>query len=245
MKRLFTLISALLLCQFMVVAQNFLHVYSGDTRLAEVPTAELDSVTVRDTEFYNEDWVYAGKGTYEFTKVFTGTSSSTVYKRQVSEGKWQYKFENWLVQDFDLIIDYDASTGRCHVQPQATGYIHDSYGMIMAADGATYTGDEENYPSYFVENYNTFEIFMVYYVDAGTFGYGYEYLLLEETSAAPARERKLDVTIEMNTLHKKPVQSIRRAAPRRSATQSATLQQEGQVSNKQLQPMSTRDLTIQ
>lgn len=243
MKRLFTLISALLLCQFMVVAQNFLHVYSGDTRLAEVPTAELDSVTVRDTEFYNEGWVYVGKGTYEFTKVFAGTSSSTVYKRQVSEGKWQYKFENWLVQDFDLIIDYDASTGRCHVQPQATGYNHDSYGMIMAADGATYTGEEENYPSYFVENNNTFEIFMVYYVDAGNFGYGYEYLLLEKTSAAPARERKLDITVEMNTLHKKPVQSIRRAAPRRFATQPATLQQEGQVSNKQLQPMSTREIT--
>ena len=243
MKRLFTLISALLLCQLMVVAQNFLHVYSGDTRLAEVPTAELDSVTVRDTEFYNEGWVYVGKGTYEFTQAFTGTSSSTVYKRQVSEGKWQYKFENWLVQDFDLIIDYDASTGRCHVQPQATGYNHDSYGMIMAADGATYTGEEENYPSYFVENNNTFEIFMVYYVDAGTFGYGYEYLLLEETSAAPARERKLDVTIEMNTLHKKPVQSIRKATSRRSVTQSATLQQEGQVSNKQLQPMSTREIT--
>lgn len=243
MKRLFTLISALLLCQFMVVAQNFLHVYSGDTRLAEVPTAELDSVTVRDTEFYNEGWVYVGKGTYEFTQAFTGTSSSTVYKRQVSEGKWQYKFENWLVQDFDLIIDYDASTGRCHVQPQATGYNHDSYGMIMAADGATYTGEEENYPSYFVENNNTFEIFMVYYVDAGTFGYGYEYLLLEETSAAPARERKLDVTIEMNTLHKEPVQSIRKAASRRSATQSATLQQEGQVSNKQLQPITTREIT--
>lgn len=243
MKRLFTLISALLLCQFMVVAQNFLHIYSGDTRLAEVPTAELDSVTVRDTEFYNGGWVYVGKGTYEFTEVFTGTSSSTVYKRQVSEGKWQYKFENWLVQDFDLIIDYDASTGRCHVQPQATGYIHDSYGMIMVADGATYTGNEENYPSYFVENYNTFEIFMVYYVDAGNFGYGYEYLLLEETSAAPARERKLDVTIEMNTLHKGPVQSIRKAASRRSATQPATLKQEGQVSNKQLQPMSTREIT--
>lgn len=243
MKRLFTLISALLLCQFMVVAQNFLHIYSGDTRLAEVPTAELDSVTVRDTEFYNGGWVYVGKGTYEFTKVFTGTSSSTVYKRQVSEGKWQYKFENWLVQDFDLIIDYDASTGRCHVQPQATGYNHDSYGMIMAADCATYTGNEDAYASTFNEESGLFELCMVYYVDAGTFGNGYEHLQLHMQSQALARECKLGVEIEMNTPHMKPVQSIRKATSRRSVTQSATLQQEGQVSNKQLQPMSTREIT--
>ena len=45
MKKLFTLIGALLLWQAMAVAQNYLHISSGESTEV-VPMAELDSVTV-------------------------------------------------------------------------------------------------------------------------------------------------------------------------------------------------------
>lgn len=51
MKKLFTLLSALLLWQTMAVAQNFLHITQGDAVVA-VPIAQLDSVTLRDANFY-------------------------------------------------------------------------------------------------------------------------------------------------------------------------------------------------
>lgn len=54
MKKLFTLIGALLLWQSVAVAQNELHIWTGDTTKI-VRMAQLDSVTVRDAEFYKID----------------------------------------------------------------------------------------------------------------------------------------------------------------------------------------------
>ena len=54
MKKLFTLIGALLLWQSVAVAQNELHIWTGDTTKI-VRLAMLDSVTVRDAEFYKID----------------------------------------------------------------------------------------------------------------------------------------------------------------------------------------------
>lgn len=51
MKKLFTLISALLLWQATVVAQNYLHITSGDSTKM-VRMSDLDSVTVRPKDFY-------------------------------------------------------------------------------------------------------------------------------------------------------------------------------------------------
>ncbi len=54
MKKLFTLIGALLLWHTAAVAQNYLHIWTGDTTKI-VRMAQLDSVTVRDAEFYEID----------------------------------------------------------------------------------------------------------------------------------------------------------------------------------------------
>lgn len=51
MKKFLSLIGALLLWQTMAVAQNYLHIWSGDSTKI-VRMAELDSVTVRDASFY-------------------------------------------------------------------------------------------------------------------------------------------------------------------------------------------------
>ena len=212
MKKLFTLIGALLLWQTMAVAQNFLHITVDDSTKMMVPMAELDSVTVREVNYYGEGWRYVTTGTYEFTRVFSGISPSSVYKRKMEEDHlWQYKFESWLYDGYPLIIDYNDSTGRCHVQPQPTGYVHDTYGMIMATDGATYTGKEEEYPSYFHRYQNTFELFMVYYVEEGTFGYGYEYLQLNEEGGNSTRARmKKGAEPEIKSLELVPFEAARK-----------------------------------
>ena len=57
MKKLLSLIGALLLWQSVAVAQNYLHITSGDSTKI-VRMAELDSVTVRDAEFYAQS-IYA------------------------------------------------------------------------------------------------------------------------------------------------------------------------------------------
>ena len=51
MRKLFTFMSALLLLQTMAVAQNYLRISQGDS-LVSIPFRELDSVTVRDADFY-------------------------------------------------------------------------------------------------------------------------------------------------------------------------------------------------
>ena len=75
MKKLFALFGALLLWQSVAVAQNVLHIWTGDsTRVVRM--AELDSVTVRDTKFYGAAWEYVAMGTYQFTQVFGNISTS-------------------------------------------------------------------------------------------------------------------------------------------------------------------------
>lgn len=63
MRKLFTLIGALLLWHTAAVAQNYLHIWTGDTTKI-VRLAELDSVTIRDRVFYGYDWVSLGVGLY-------------------------------------------------------------------------------------------------------------------------------------------------------------------------------------
>ena len=211
MKKLFTFMSALLLWQTMAVAQNYLHISTGDST-KKVRIAELDSVTVRDKLFYGYDWEYVAMGTYDFAQVFGGVTTRPVYKQQLENSGtlWQFKVENWLKNNYPLFIDYDASTGRCHVKPQPTGYVHATYGMIMVADGATYTGNEDEYVSTYNTETGTFELFMVYYVNEGTFGYGYETLQLDLQASASARaqERRSE---SLDIQGKRPVQTLRRS----------------------------------
>lgn len=54
MRKIFTLMGALLLWHTVAVAQNYLHIFTGDTTQI-VRLAELDSVTIRDANFYKFD----------------------------------------------------------------------------------------------------------------------------------------------------------------------------------------------
>ena len=203
MRKLFTLIGALLLWQTVAVAQNYLYITSGDSTKI-VLMDELDSVTVRDKVYYGGEWEYLTTGTYTYTVLVEGAlEGHHVYVKDLNaDGTLrQYQVSDWYF-GAPLIIDYDASTHRCHVQPQATGYVHDTYGMIMIADCATYTGDE-SYLSAFDEETGLFQLFVVYYVDAGNFGHNYEYLQLDKQSRVQARNHKQGNTL-LKLVDKKP-----------------------------------------
>jgi len=67
-----------------------------------------------------------------------------------------------------------------------TGYTHSTYGDVYVADLATYNGDKASESDYgtFDETLGIFTIPTIYYVSAGYFGYGPEYLYIDGISRA-------------------------------------------------------------
>ena len=118
MKKIFTLLGALLLWQSMAVAQNYLNVYRGDSLLSEVLVSDLDSITIRDRLFYgytDDDWVSIGTGTYreDFVTTFFGVQN-LVYAieiESVPEAPGMYRLVNPYGASYPYNVpgDYDTS----------------------------------------------------------------------------------------------------------------------------------------
>lgn len=240
MKKLFTLIGALLLWQTMAVAQNFLHIIVDDSTKMMVPTAELDSVTVRDWDFYGYDWEYLCTGKYTYNMFLTGElDDHSIYRKRLNkEGTlWQYQVADWYYGN-PLVIDYDATTGRCYVQPQLTGYFHEEYGDVWIADGNYYkqyiaqdTTEVGTQFSVYNESLKQFELYVVYYVQAGRWGYGYEYLQLNEEGSNPTRARmKKGTEPEIKSMELVPFEAARKVE------QQAPAMVEMKVNMKQYEP---------
>lgn len=158
-------------------------VFRGDSCLVNVHVSSLDSITIRDKYFYKGKWESIGTGTYSFDIIASGSKTIEVDSRKNSDGRVQIRLNNWITKGYPLIINLDPETGRCVVEPQPTGYVYDTYGMIMVADAGTYLGKPDKYISSYQEDSKTFELYMIYYVDGGAFGYGYEYFQLNSESA--------------------------------------------------------------
>ena len=88
---------------------------------------------------------------------------------------------------YEMIIDYDANTNLCHVGVTGINHDHDSYGAMYIADSEIYASEVNpgflnNYepqPSTFNPETGLFSLHLVYFVEAGFFGAGYEYLQLD------------------------------------------------------------------
>lgn len=130
-----------------------------------------------------------GTGTYTYTQFFSGDDPERpVYKRAslLNPTQAQFKVEG-VMYGVDMIIDYDASTGSCKIAETYIGYDHASYGSVYIADAGTYWVDirqseeatYDMFPSSFNEETGLFSLYVAYYVGAGYFGYGYEYLQLD------------------------------------------------------------------
>jgi hypothetical protein len=138
MKKLFTLIGVLLLWQSVAVAQNYLHIWTGDSTKI-VPVAALDSVTFRDAKFYDADFSnvdglrfsgsvtdYWGSKVHSFDVTLAQGTGSTVYIRNLDpyfavNGITAENGCNILTGELAVATDGKSATITC--QPdQAMGY---------------------------------------------------------------------------------------------------------------------------
>ena len=135
------------------------------------------------------DWELFGTGTYTFTQYYSGTHDGRecyVRTYKLDENIKQFRLDD-LAGAYSYVVDYDASTGKCLVQPQHI-FDHSSYGPLYVASTHTYwmdvrgdaTATEEAVgASTFNPETGLFSLNVAYYVSAGYFGYGYEYFQLD------------------------------------------------------------------
>lgn len=137
MKKLFTLIGVLLLWQSVAVAQNYLHIWTGDSTKI-VPVAALDSVTFRDAKFYDADFSnvdglrFSGNVTdywgdkHSFDVTLAQGEGTTVYIRNLDPYFAQYGYTaengaNILVGE--LVVAADGNSANITCPPgQTIGY---------------------------------------------------------------------------------------------------------------------------
>jgi hypothetical protein len=134
-----------------------------------------------------ETWTALYTGTYTYTVFFgspeePGTDEGVLYRSDLDPTR--YKITNWGY-GVDFIFTMDEA-GNVVVPQNETGYTHPQYGMVSAVDYSIYTG-KTDVPSYFDAETNTFKFALVYCVEAGSVGAGYETFVL--TGAAPSEAK--------------------------------------------------------
>lgn len=135
-----------------------------------------------------ETWTALYTGTYTYTVFFgspeePGTDEGLVLYRSDLDPT-RYKITNWGY-GVDFIFTMDEA-GNVVVPQNETGYTHPQHGMVSAVDYSIYTG-KTDVPSYFDAETNTFKFALVYCVEAGSVGAGYETFVL--TGAAPSEAK--------------------------------------------------------
>lgn len=135
----------------------------------------------------SETWAYVTTGTYTFLSEVWGEDDDDVvedvldlYESEATPGK--FKIEGWMGDEYPLIFKV-ADDGSISFNEQETG-VETQYGMIYAWDMNNYF-EETDYPSYLEDGIYNFA--MVYYVNDGYFGYGYETFVPSTEQAAPAK----------------------------------------------------------
>ena len=211
MKKLFTLLGALLLWQTMAVAQSYLHISQGDSAIA-VPIAQLDSVTVRDAEFYEP--VYMCGGVFYDTFFENNSFEVSVYTLG----------DKLIVKDAGLYEGFTFTNNRSSevfaVEEQKTQYNHPSYGIIRVRGNGIYNSSEDSF--YFD---------LVYIVDAGSFGTYRVTLQLNRAMTAPVRDHKEEGAEISNP----------KATTELKATLQTKELQGDKATHMQLQPMNSRE----
>lgn len=243
MKKLFTLIGALLLWQSVAVAQNYLHIWTGDSTKI-VPMAQLDSVTVRDVEFYKLDLSkvdglrftgdvadYYGNDVYTFDVTLAQGEGTTVYIRNLDPyfAQYGYTAENGCnTLEGELVVAEDGSSATITCQlGQPMGYddamFYNPFGgatidfTLTEATMACTTG------------------FGVYTESQGGWYTVFNPFTLNKVAgtAAPARKAK--------AMEPKPLKSMKQLKPMAAPQETAT--KEASVKAQQLMPCP-EDVTI-
>ena len=244
MKKLFTLLGALLLGQAMAVAQNYLHISQGDSAIA-VPIAQLDSATVRQTEFYDLSFTpsglngkhYAGQvsdiwenNTYTFNITLYEGEGNTMYIYNLDPFFAQYGYVadigyNILQGELTTAADGKSATLSCP-SGQPIGYNNAQFININdSSQPITFTITDNKITC--DSGYGVYED--GYYCAFNTFT-----LILQGATRTPQKAqqvREMTVPLQRPMLKEKSIKLER------------TTKQEGKATNMQLQPMNSREIT--
>lgn len=131
-------------------------------------------------------WV-KGNSVYTYTFYYSGTDDEQQIEYRESmldPTQAQLKLLNWG-SGIDLVLNWNKKLNLITIQPTAFA-THATYGTVSVADTYTYLTevkgktdvDLEKYRSYFDEETGRLMLNVVYFVDAGTFGNGYEVVQL-------------------------------------------------------------------
>lgn len=123
-----------------------------------------------------EVWTPAYIGTFTYTVFFNEEEDVPLddpgLTLSVSDQN-EYRFKiSHVFYDVDFIFEMDPETGALSYEDQFTGYTHPTYGDVMVGEMRNYYADAEDYVGSFSNG--KFKFYNVYFVDAGSFGYGIE-----------------------------------------------------------------------
>lgn len=138
-----------------------------------------------------ESWTPLFTGDYEYV-LFFGSEEEPEYDEGLTlyvndKDPSLYKIANWG-NGVDFVFSMDED-GRVLVQDIFTGYTHPKYGDVFVDDVFDYTGSDEYGVSYYNSEEGTFYFNLVYYVEAGEFGVGYERFKLTASAQASMSTR--------------------------------------------------------
>ena len=146
-----------------------------------------------------------GTGTYSFVQYAEGDQEGVKVSMRQNTAQpdvVQFKIDAWGAGDdfytddgveviLDGLWDEDNQVYRITWPATFTGYVSSKYGDVYVADAVTYgawrtaKGDDdwvltwEQVPSYYDPTTGKFSLYVFYYVDAGYFGGGFEYLQMD------------------------------------------------------------------
>ncbi|MBR4921499.1 MAG: hypothetical protein IKZ62_09335 [Prevotella sp.] len=174
--------------------------YTYTLSLSDAAIATADTITkVTQNKVYTikvkregdwtawEEWNEKGTAVYKYSGIISVLSGDQpnlkfTYRHNVlNENLMQFKLEAWG-KNVELILNYDKSTGVVSCAPQFTGVVSSDYGDVYISDIPSYFPPEdvtpEDYGS-FDEEQGIIKIPIVYFVDAGYFGWGSEYVYID------------------------------------------------------------------
>ena len=180
---------------------------NSNVQLIQNPVAEQPVAVAENTR----EWL--GTGTYIYSCAFSTPQTDAglnFYKDNTMENA--YVIENWFY-GVDFTFTWDGGT-NVKVLNQYTGYNHSTYGEMYVMELSDYAGQTMS-PSYFDPETGTFYFGVIYYVEAGNFGYGYETFTLDEVEyptahRAPSadkagRQLPLDLKLQTGAIDKSDI----------------------------------------
>lgn len=171
----------------------------------------------------NPDALAYGRAFYEnltWHWVGTGTYTYSVWDKDEAEPDPGYSFyqcdsrsDTYKIAEWCYGVDFKftmSEDGTVSVPEQPIGYNHSSYGPVMVAGLSAYGYPDMDHSSYDAAT-RTFTFSLIYYVDAGNFGYGEETFVLDSVTRTLHRVRT-KAKQQLTTLQPKPLRLLRPAA---------------------------------